>query len=62
VNTIAQTLTEAIVLSEEEYRQMGKRGRELMENNYSVEIVVNKMKQLYQWLLKDGERPEFVYD
>jgi glycosyltransferase involved in cell wall biosynthesis len=61
VDTIAKTLKEAIALSEEEYRQMGIRGRELMENNYSIEIVTAKMKQLYQWLImKQGERPEFV--
>jgi glycosyltransferase involved in cell wall biosynthesis len=62
VNTIAQTLTEAIVLSEEEYRQMGERGQKLIENNYSVEIVAEKMKRLYQWILEGGEKPEFVYE
>jgi glycosyltransferase involved in cell wall biosynthesis len=62
VNAIAQTIMEAIVLSEEEYRQMGERGRELMENNYSVEIVAAKMRRLYQWILEGGEKPEFVYE
>jgi glycosyltransferase involved in cell wall biosynthesis len=50
VNTIAQTLKEAIALSEEEYRQMGIRGRELIKNNYSIEIVAQKMKCLYEWV------------
>jgi glycosyltransferase involved in cell wall biosynthesis len=62
VNTIAKTLKEAISLSEEEYRQMGIRGRELIKNNYSIEIISQKMLQLYQWILKQGDKPEFVYE
>jgi glycosyltransferase involved in cell wall biosynthesis len=62
VNTIAQIITEAIVLSEEEYRQMGERGRKLIQNNYSVEIVAEKMKRLYQWILEGGEKPEYVHE
>ncbi|MDR0603895.1 MAG: glycosyltransferase [Bacteroidales bacterium] len=62
VNTIAQTLKEAIALPEEEYRQMGIRGRELIKENYSIEIVAQKMKQLYEWILGQAEKPEFVYE
>jgi glycosyltransferase involved in cell wall biosynthesis len=51
VNTIAKTLKEAIALSEEEYRQMGMRGRELMENNYSIKVITRKMMRLYQRIL-----------
>jgi hypothetical protein len=47
VNTIAKTLKEAVALPEEKYQQMGVRGRELIKENYSIEI----MKQLYQWIL-----------
>jgi glycosyltransferase involved in cell wall biosynthesis len=61
VEAIAQTLREAIALPEEEYLQMGIRGKELMKNNYSVEIVAEKMKQLYEWILGQGAKPEFVY-
>jgi glycosyltransferase involved in cell wall biosynthesis len=61
IDTIAKTLKEAISLSEEEYRQMGIRGRELMKNNYSIEIIAQKMMQLYQWILGEVEKPEFVY-
>ena len=60
VNTIAETLKEAIALPEEEYKQMGIRGRELIKNNYSIEIVAEKMKQLYDRILGKGEKPEFV--
>jgi glycosyltransferase involved in cell wall biosynthesis len=60
VDTIAKTLKEAIALPEEECRQMGIRGRQLIKNNYSIEIVAQKMKQLYQWILGIGEKPESV--
>jgi hypothetical protein len=32
-----------------------------MEAPYSIEAVALKMKALYQWILKEGEMPEFVY-
>jgi len=60
VNTIAKTLREAIALPEETYSQMGINGRELMKNNYSIEIVAGKMLLLYEWILEQGEKPEFV--
>jgi glycosyltransferase involved in cell wall biosynthesis len=62
VNTIAKTLKEAIALSEEEYKQMGVRGRELITENYSIEIVAQKMKQLYEWILQKAVEPEFVHE
>ncbi|MDR2407193.1 MAG: glycosyltransferase, partial [Bacteroidales bacterium] len=61
VDTIAKTLKEAIFLSEEECRQMGMRGRELIKENYSIEIVAQKMMRLYQWILGQTEKPDFVY-
>ena len=61
VGTITQTLKQAIALSEEEYRQMGIRGRALIKNKYSTEIVAQKMFQLYEWILQQGKIPEFVY-
>jgi glycosyltransferase involved in cell wall biosynthesis len=48
IDTIAKTLKEAITLSEEEYQQMGIRGRALITNNYSIEIMAKKMKKLYE--------------
>jgi glycosyltransferase involved in cell wall biosynthesis len=62
VDTVANTLNKAIILPEEEYRQMGMRGQKLIKENYSVETVAQKMKQLYCWILQKGEKPEFVYE
>jgi glycosyltransferase involved in cell wall biosynthesis len=62
IDTIAKTLKEAIALTEKEYQQMGLRGRKLIKENYSIEIVSQKMMRLYQWILGQGTKPEFVYD
>jgi glycosyltransferase involved in cell wall biosynthesis len=61
VDTIAKTLKEAIALPEEEYRQMGIRGRELIENNYAIEVVAEKMKALYKWILSGGKQSNFIF-
>ena len=61
VDTLAATIREALALSEEERIAMGKRGQQLVKENYSVEMVALKMKELYEWILYGGEKPEFVY-
>lgn len=47
VDTLAATIREALALSEEERIAMGKRGQQLVKENYSVEMVALKMKELY---------------
>lgn len=46
----------------EELKAMGERGKALMEKNYSIEAVTYKMKLLYEWILGQNEKPEFVYE
>ena len=58
---ITDAVRTAMHTSIEELREMGKNGRRLMESVYSIEAVALKMKALYQWILKEGEMPEFVY-
>jgi glycosyltransferase involved in cell wall biosynthesis len=61
VDTLTATIEKAIHLPEEKRMEMGKRGQELIKNNYSVEVVSKKMIRLYDWILNGGEKPEFVY-
>jgi glycosyltransferase involved in cell wall biosynthesis len=61
VETLALTLQEAINLSDTERIQMGRNGRKLVEEYYSIETVAKKMMQLYAWILKESTKPEFVY-
>lgn len=61
VETLAATLREALNIAEDERIAMGERGKQLIRENYSVEMVAGKMKRLYEWILYGGEKPEFVY-
>lgn len=61
VDTLAATIREALNTSEAERIAMGERGKHLIQENYSVELVAGKMKRLYEWILYGGEKPEFVY-
>ena len=61
-NTITETIREAIHTPSEELKAMGERGKVLMEKNYSIEAVAYKMKQLYEWVLGQNTKPDFVYE
>ena len=39
--------------SVDDLSKMGQRGRELMENNYSIEAIAKRMKSLYSSILED---------
>lgn len=61
VDTLTETVRKALSLNEEELQAMGKRGRRLVLEKYSVDVVSRQMEQLYTWLKEKGKRPEFVY-
>jgi glycosyltransferase involved in cell wall biosynthesis len=61
-DTLAETLKKALKTPENERIEMGRRGRELIIRNYSVETVIEKMIRLYDWVLNGGVKPEFVYE
>ena len=60
-NTINKTLLQAYDRGYDELRQMGIKGRRLVENRFSVEPIGAKLKQLYTWILEGGRKPDFVY-
>ncbi|MFI3320921.1 MAG: glycosyltransferase [Rikenellaceae bacterium] len=61
-NAITEAIEAAFNTPLSELEAMGQRGRELMEQNYSVEAVGTKMKALYEWILTKRDKPEFVYE
>lgn len=61
-NAITSAIREAMNTPNEELKAMGERGKALMEKNYSIEAVTYKMKLLYEWILGQNEKPEFVYE
>ena len=60
VETLTQTIQQAILLSDEERIQMGENGRKLIKKKYSIEIVTQQMLDLYNWILNGGEKPNFI--
>lgn len=60
VEPLAEALTKAMQLSDEERKIMGLNGRRLVEEKYSIDIVAKKMIELYEWILNKREKPEFI--
>ncbi|MEA2113926.1 MAG: hypothetical protein U9P36_00915 [Thermodesulfobacteriota bacterium] len=60
VEPLAKVLTEAMNLSEEERHAMGRRGRRLVEQNYSWDRIGRDMVAVYEWVLGGGEVPACV--
>lgn len=58
---ITNAIKEALNTPAEVLEDMGKRGRKLAEDNYSIFSVASKMKALYEWILKIAPKPDFVY-
>lgn len=61
VDTLAATMHEAMVMPPSEREAMGRRGRQLVIDNYSVDVVAAKMKSVYEWLL-GAPKPSCVYE
>lgn len=59
---ITAAVSAALHTSAAQLKQMGERGRRLVEERYSVEAVARQMKTLYEWVMGAGEKPEFVYE
>jgi hypothetical protein len=41
---------------------MRTRDYQLSATQFTWNASAEKMKQLYQWILEEGEKPEFVYE
>lgn len=60
VGPLVEALENALNLSDEVRQIIGKNGRKLVEERYSIEAVAQQMIELYQWILNEKEKPEFV--
>lgn len=60
--TINTTLLQAISIPATQRLQMGENGKQLIREKYSIDILGEKMKRLYEWILSSGEKPEFIYE
>jgi len=57
---LAAAIREAVAISDEERYAMGKRGRLFVEKNFGWSDIAEKMLFVYQWILKEGSKPECV--
>jgi poly(glycerol-phosphate) alpha-glucosyltransferase len=53
-------LRQMLAFSVPERRAMGRRGRELIERNYTWPMVASQMIGVYSWLLGEGPMPGCV--
>ena len=61
VKTLAETIAKVLSLPSEEISVMGENGRRLVREKYQDIQVAKMMKQLYEWVIYDGTKPDFVY-
>ncbi|HXL72075.1 MAG TPA: glycosyltransferase, partial [bacterium] len=60
VEALTAALREALELSDADRRQMGLRGRQLVEDKYTWASSAKSMKALYEWILGGGNPPPFM--
>lgn len=59
---ITYAIRSAINVTDDKLRILGQNGRRLVEERYSAEVIAQKMKTLYEWILGEGDNLEFVYE
>ena len=59
--SLAAALREAMALDDDSRREMGRRGRDWMQRDFSWEQVAAQMKAVYGWLVTGGPKPDCVF-
>jgi glycosyltransferase involved in cell wall biosynthesis len=60
VDPLVTSLEKMMKKSDLELIQMGKNGRKLIEEKYSINSVADRFFELYSWILSKDKKPEFV--
>lgn len=61
-NDICEKLIAFFQMSEMELTEMGKRGKKLVSQSFTWEIVAKETIELYKYLLGESPKPSFVYE
>ena len=61
VDNLEKTLREAMMMSPDELYEMGQRGSLLVNTNFNYRSVAKLNKALYDWILRGGDTPQFIY-
>ena len=62
VDNLERALREALSMSSADLYDRGQRASKLIYENFDYRSVARKTLRLYEWLLNDGKKPEFVYE
>lgn len=60
IMNMTSQLIDFLKLSDEKRNSMAINGRQLVEDNFSWDVIGAKTKKLYEWLLGMSEKPEYV--
>lgn len=61
IDGLETSLCNLFSLRRSEREQLGKNARQLVEQQFTWEIVAEKMSEVYRWLLGQAQRPETVH-
>ena len=57
-----RVMRQVMEMSIPELLAMGERGQQLVQKKYTAPMIAMQMQQLYEWLLGERSKPDFVYD
>ena len=61
-DNLEKTLREAMTMSPDDLYEMGQKGSILVNWNFNYRSVSKKNKALYEWIINNGETPDFLFD
>lgn len=61
VESVEEGLKTFLGMSDEERQSMGSRGYDLVRDNFTWDVSARKMIEVYEWLLGNHEKPDFVH-
>ena len=60
ISKLVSAMREAMLLSDQERKAMGKRGRVWVENTFATDVVAHRWLELYDWIVNGNARPSTV--
>jgi glycosyltransferase involved in cell wall biosynthesis len=60
VEPLAAAIREATALSDEQRREIGRRGRQYVEREFGWPDIAQQMLSVYHWMLRQGDKPDCV--
>jgi glycosyltransferase involved in cell wall biosynthesis len=61
LETLVKKMRTALHLPDAERIKMGRRGKNLISEKYTIQQVAIKMKAMYDWVLGNSAKPDYIY-